>query len=164
MFVLTSFQHFLDSKLNRLSLQHLEFEMDSSGYPDEYNFFELGYCGHPNYTHTIFFLNQASDLILSHFKEEDHSFIKYTLRNKKIQLVLLYYVYKPQTNASRTKNRNDDEQAYKFCPLYGGESTNFHLHMISVVVLSYSETLETILGEYAVTEMVFLDDYLDAAP
>ena len=34
-FVLTSFQNFLDSKLDRLSLQQLEFEMDSTGYPDD---------------------------------------------------------------------------------------------------------------------------------
>ena len=109
------------------------------------------------------FLNQASDLILSHFKEEDHFFIKDTLRNKKIQLVLLYYVYKPKTNASRTKNMNDDEQAYRFCPFYGGESTGFNRHMISVVVFSYSETLESMLVGYAVTEMGFLDEYLDDA-
>ena len=37
-FVLTSFQNFLDSKLDRLSLQQLEFEMDSAVYPDNYNF------------------------------------------------------------------------------------------------------------------------------
>ena len=115
--------------------------MNFTDYPDKCNFFELGYCGHPEYPHSKIFLNQASDVILSHFKEEDHSFIKDALRNKKIQLVLLYYVYRPNTNASRKKNTNDDEQAYKFCPLYGGESTSFHRHMISVVVFSYSETL-----------------------
>ena len=38
-FVLCSFQHFLNSKLNRLSLQQLECEMYSAGYPDRYNFF-----------------------------------------------------------------------------------------------------------------------------
>ena len=79
-------------------------------------------------------------------------------------MVSLYYVYKPKTNASRTKNTNDDEQAYTFCPLYGGESTGFHRHMISVVVFYYSETLESMLVDYSVTEMGFLDDYLGAAP
>ena len=34
-FVLCSFQHFLNSKLDRLSLQQLECEMDSAGYPDK---------------------------------------------------------------------------------------------------------------------------------
>ena len=48
-FVLTSFQHFLDSKLDRLSIQQLEFELDSTGYPDDYNLFELGYCGHTQF-------------------------------------------------------------------------------------------------------------------
>ena len=79
-------------------------------------------------------------------------------------MVLLYYVYKPKTNAYRTKNTNVDEQAYKFGPLYGGEYTGFHCHMISVVVFSYSETLESMLVDYAVTEMGSLDDYSDAAP
>ena len=35
MFVLNSFQHFLNSNLNKLSLHQLEFEMDSAGYPDK---------------------------------------------------------------------------------------------------------------------------------
>ena len=69
MFVLTSFQHFLDSKLDRLYLQQLEFEIDSAGYPDEYNVFESGYCGHPQYPYSKMFLDQVSDLIISHFKE-----------------------------------------------------------------------------------------------
>ena len=37
-FVLTSFQHLLDSKLDRLTLQQLEFGMDSARYPDNYIF------------------------------------------------------------------------------------------------------------------------------
>ena len=37
-FVLTSFQHFLDSNLDRLSLQQLEFEMDSAWYTDKYKY------------------------------------------------------------------------------------------------------------------------------
>ena len=36
--------------------------------------------------------------------------------------------------------------------------------MISVVVFYYSETLESMLVEYAATEMGFLDDYSDADP
>ena len=36
--------------------------------------------------------------------------------------------------------------------------------MISVVVFSYSETLETMLVAYVDTEMGILDDYLDADP
>ena len=118
----------------------------------------------PSVTSLKDYLDQASDVILSHFKEEDHSFINDTLRNKKIQLVSCYYVYKPKNNASRTKNKNDDKQVYKFCPLYEGKSTGFHRHMISVVVFSYTETLESMLVDYAVTEMGSLGDYLDAAP
>ena len=36
--------------------------------------------------------------------------------------------------------------------------------MISVVVFSYSETLKSMLVEYAATEMGLLDDYSDAGP
>ena len=36
--------------------------------------------------------------------------------------------------------------------------------MISVVVFSYSDKLESRLVEFAATEMVFLDDYSDADP
>ena len=46
---------------------------------------------------------------------------------------------------------DDDENAYKFGSKYGGEFTGFHQHMISVVVFSYSETLKSMLVEYAAT-------------
>ena len=82
------------------------------------------------------FLDQASDLILSHFQEEDHPFIRKALQDEHVHVVLLYYVYKPKTDTPRTKNTEDDENAYKFDPKYGGESTGLHRHMISVVVFS----------------------------
>ena len=68
-FVLTPFQNFLDSKLDILSLQQLEFEMDSTGYPDDYSFFELGYCSHTQFPYSNIFLDQASDFILWQFQE-----------------------------------------------------------------------------------------------
>ena len=77
---------------------------------------------------------------------------------------MLYYVYKPKIDTPRTKNTLDDENAYKLGPKYGGESTCFHRHMISVVAFSYSETLKGMLIKYAATEMGFLDDYSDADP
>ena len=158
MFVLCSFQHFLNPNLDRLFIQQLECEMYSAGYPDKYNFFELGYCGHTQYPCSKIFLCQASDLTLSHFKEEDHLFISDALRDKKTQLVLLYHVYKPKTNTSRTKNTTenmtDDEKAYKFGTLYGDESTGFHCYMISVVVFSYSETLVPLI---IMTSKMFLN-------
>ena len=64
------------------------------------------------------------------------------LGEKDIHLVALYYVYKPKTDTPRTKNTEDDENAYKFGLKYGGEYTGLHQHMISVVVFSYSETLK----------------------
>ena len=68
-FVLAPFLRFLDSKLDRLSLQQLECEMDSTGYPDDQNFFELGYCGHTQFPHSKIFLDQASDLIVPQLNE-----------------------------------------------------------------------------------------------
>ena len=70
-FVLAPLRGFLNSKLDRLSVQQLEFERDSTGYPDHHNFFELRYCGHTQYPHSKIFLDQASALILSQFQEED---------------------------------------------------------------------------------------------
>ena len=66
--------------------------MDSTGYPDYYNFFELGYCGPTQFPYSNIFLDQKSDLILSHFQEEDHPLIREALRDENIHLVALYYV------------------------------------------------------------------------
>ena len=79
-------------------------------------------------------------------------------------MVCLYFVYRPNKNASRTDITNDDQNAYTFAPTYGDESTAYHRHMISVVVFFYSNTLKSMLVDYAVTEMGCFDDYLDAAP
>ena len=72
-----------------------------------------------------YFLDQATELILSQFQKENHPFIIKALGDENIHLVALYYVYIPKKDTPRTKNTNDDEQAYKFCPLYVGESTGF---------------------------------------
>ena len=100
--------------------------MDSTGYSNHHNFFELVYCGHTQYPHSKIFLDQASALILLQFQEEDHPFIRKALGDNNIHLVALYYVYKPKTDTPRTKNTDDDEKAYKFGPKYGGEFTGFH--------------------------------------
>ena len=44
--VLAPLCSFLNLNLDRLSLLHLEREMDSTGYPDDHKIFELRYCGH----------------------------------------------------------------------------------------------------------------------
>ena len=80
--------------------------MNSTGYPDNHNFFELEYCGHNQFPYSKIFLEQASDLILSQFQEEDHPFIIKDLQDDDIHLVSLYYVYKPNTDTLRTKNSN----------------------------------------------------------
>ena len=67
-------------------------------------------------------------------------------------------------NASRTDLTNDDQRAYAFAPTYRDGSTDFHRHMVSVVVFSYSNILQSMLVDYEVTEIGCFDDYLDAEP
>ena len=138
--------------------------MYSTRYPDDHKFFDLGYCGHTQYPHSNIFLDQARALRISQFQEEDHPFIRKTLQDEHIHVVSLYYVNKPKTDTPRTNKKKDDENAYKLGPKYGGESTGLYRHMISVVVFSYSETLKSVLIEYAATEMGVLDYYYDADP
>ena len=107
-FLLAPLRGFLNQKLDRLSLQQIECEMNSTGYPDDHNFFEFRYFGHTQFPYSNIFLDQASDLILSQFQEEDHPFIRKALGDENIHLVVLYYVYKPKTDTPRTKNTDDD--------------------------------------------------------
>ena len=52
-----------------------------------------------------------------------------------------------------TNIMNDDQKYYAFAPTYGDGSTTFHRHMISVVVFFNSNTLQSMLVSYEVTEM-----------
>ena len=54
--------------------------------------------------------------------------------------------------------------SYKYVLPYGDESTGYHRYMISVVVFFYSNTLKSMLVDYAVTEMGCFDVYLDTDP
>ena len=65
--VLDSLRGFLDQNFDRLSLQQLDCEMDSTRYPDDHKFFDLGYCGHTQYPHSKIFIDEARALILSQF-------------------------------------------------------------------------------------------------
>ena len=76
--------------------------MESTGYPDDQNLFELGYFCHTQFPYSKIFLDQESDLILSQFQEEDHPFIRKALGDENIHLVALYYVCKPKTDTPRT--------------------------------------------------------------
>ena len=142
--LLAPFHLFLDPKLDRLSLQQLEFEMDSTGYPDDYNFFELGYCGRTQFPYPNIFLDQANDFILSRFQEEDHLFISEALRDENIHLVALYYVYKLKTDTSRTKIRMMMKTTPKYkksfgCRFHHQKTTKkFHCyHFLSGMILSF---------------------------
>ena len=73
----------LKSEVDILSLQQLEYEMDPADLPNNYNYFEVGYCDHPAFPYANIQLEQATKLILSYFQEEYHLFIHYTLNNKK---------------------------------------------------------------------------------
>ena len=59
----------LKSEVDRLSIQKFEYEMDRADLPDDYNYFEIGYCGHPTFTYAHIQLEQSTKLILSHFQE-----------------------------------------------------------------------------------------------
>ena len=59
---------------------------------------------------------------------------------------------------------NNDKKAYAFASTYGDGSTAFHCHMISVVVFPYSNTLQSMFVDYAVTDMGCFNDYSNAAP
>ena len=53
---------------------------------------------------------------------------------------------------------------YAFVPTYGYGSTAFHRHIISAGVFFYSNTLQIVFVDYAVTDMDCFDDYSNAAP
>ena len=62
----------LNLEVERLSLQKLEYEMDHTGFHVYYYFFEIEYCGYPNFPYAHIQLEQSTKLILLHFQEEDH--------------------------------------------------------------------------------------------
>ena len=101
-------------------------------------FSEIGYCGHPKFPYAHTQLKQANNLIMSYFQEEDYSLNHNTLKNRKTNLVSLYFDYRHKKNEFRTDIMNDDQNAYTFAPNYGDGSTAFRRHMISVVVF-YSQ-------------------------
>ena len=43
--------------------------MERADIPDEYNFFGIGYCGHPAFSYAHIKLDQDTKLILQHFQE-----------------------------------------------------------------------------------------------
>ena len=63
--------------------------MDRADLPDDYNYFEIGYCGHPTFPYAHIQLTQANKVIIPNFQEEEYPFIHDTLNNKKTQLVCL---------------------------------------------------------------------------
>ena len=88
--VLSPLKSMLNFEVDRLSLQQLEYEIDSTDYHANYNFFAIGYFGHPNLPYSNIQFKQATDLILSYFQEKDHPFIHDTF--KKIHN-WFYYIF-----------------------------------------------------------------------
>ena len=112
-FVIKPLKSVLNFEVERLSPQQLEYKIDRNDYPVNYNFYEIGYCGHHNFPYTNIQFKQSNNLILSHFQEEYHPFIHDTLRNKNTQLVTFFF-NRPKKNASRTDIKNDHKNAYTF--------------------------------------------------
>ena len=77
--------------VDRISLEQLEYEMERAVLPGDYIFLGIAYCDHPAFTYAHIQLEQATNLIILHFQEEDHPYIYDTLNNKKTQLVCLYF-------------------------------------------------------------------------
>ena len=81
-FLLRPLRSVLNFEVDRLSPQQIEYEMDCTDYPVDYNCFEIGYCGHPNFPYANIQFKQATNLIISHFQEGEHPFIHDTLKRK----------------------------------------------------------------------------------
>ena len=76
-FVLRSLQSMLNFEVEILSLQQLEYEMYHTDYPVNYNCFEIGYCGHPNFSYENVKFKQATYFFF--LQEDDPPFIHDTL-------------------------------------------------------------------------------------
>ena len=85
-------------------------------------------------------------------------------QKQKYTISFLVFFYRLKKNSSRTDIMNDDQNSYAFAPTYGYGSTYFHRHMISVVLFFYSNTLQSMLVDYKITEMGCFDDCSDAEP
>ena len=84
-FVLKPLKVMMNLVVDIIPLQQLEYEMKRADLLDDFNFSEIGYCGHPTLTYAHIELEQATKLIISHFWEEDHPFIYDNLNNKETQ-------------------------------------------------------------------------------
>ena len=93
--------------------------MDCTDYPVDYNLFEIGYFDHPNSPYANIQFKQVNNSILLYLGGDEHLFIYDTLKNKKTQLISLYFSYRTKKNVSRTDITNDDEKAYTFAPTDG---------------------------------------------
>ena len=67
-FVLRPLKSMLNFEVEKLSLHQLDYEIDCTDYPVDYNFFEIGYCGHPNFPYANIQFEKFTNLILSHFQ------------------------------------------------------------------------------------------------
>ena len=79
-----------------LSLHQLEYEMEHVDLPDDYIFFEIGYCGHPAFPYSRVQQEKATKIIISYLQDEYHLLIYDAPGNNKAQLVCLYFAYRPK--------------------------------------------------------------------
>ena len=59
-FVMKSLKAILNHAVDRIYLQQLEYEMRRVDLPEDYNYFEIGYCGHPYFPYSHIQLEQAT--------------------------------------------------------------------------------------------------------
>ena len=67
-FVLRKLKPMLNFEVERLSLQQLEYETDCTDYPVDYIFFEIGYCGLPNFPYAHIHPEKFTNVIPSNFQ------------------------------------------------------------------------------------------------
>ena len=90
-YVLNPLKAMLNLFVDRISLKQLDYKMEWNDLPNDYNFFQIGYCYHPAFSYAHIQLEQANKLIPSLFQEEDHPFIYDTFNNKRTKLVCSYF-------------------------------------------------------------------------
>ena len=82
-------KYMLNPVVYRIPFHLPEHEMDRADLHYDYNFFEIGYYGHPAFPYAHIQIYRTTKLILSHIWEEYNPFIYDTLNNKKYTIGLL---------------------------------------------------------------------------
>ena len=96
-------------------LRQLEYGIERADIPDDYNCFEIGYCGHPALPYAHIQLEQSSKLIISHLRKMTiHSFMISSATKIHNWFAYIYF-YRPNKNAYITDLTNNDKKLMHLC-------------------------------------------------